>query len=690
MPKFITAALPYANGPIHIGHLVEYIQADIYVRFLKSLGNDVVFICADDAHGAPIEINAAKQGITPEQLVAKTYKEHKEDFDAFHVHFDNYYTTNSPENKAYSDKIFLELKNKGYIYQKEIELTYCPADARFLPDRYVKGECPNCAAQDQYGDVCEKCNTAYKTVDLKNPYCALCKTTPIRKKSRHYFFKVSAFSEKLEHWLTHHPHIQEEVKNFALSWIKKGLEDWDISRDGPYFGFKIPGEENMYYYVWLDAPIGYLASLANYAARNNLNPEDFFTGEGKMQHFIGKDIMYFHLLFWPAMLMGAGLNLPTQYHVHGFLTVGGEKMSKSRGTFLTAKEFLSISTPEFLRFYLASNLGSTVSDIDLNWNDYFDKINSELVSKVANYCYRVTSFCQEKFEGQLVLHIDEKTNALIEEQIKKAKESFEAINLREAVQHILEVASLGNRYFQEQQPWKTIATNKEEAHKATSYAVHIARQIAILLSPIAPLYCAELSKQLNMNSTKWSELSSTHEHKTISAPKIIITKIEDVPSTAKKVEPFSELYIKVGVIKSVEDHPKADKLYVLELDTGEKRQIVAGLRAHITKDELLGKHVLIICNLKPAMLRGIESQGMMLAADDGEKVVPLLAPNSAPGLVVSAGEINAITPPKEITFDEFKKVILTVKNNHAMYQHHALRTSTEDVQANIKDNAQIR
>src|SRR3989338_11313658 len=353
----ITSALPYANGPIHVGHLVEYIQTDIFVRFLRLTGRDVVYCCADDTHGTPIEVKSMDLGIKPEELIAKFSKEHQEDFNNFHISFDSYYSTNSKENKYLSDLFFERLKKKGLIYKKSIEVTYCEHCKRTLPDRYVKGKCPKCNAPDQYGDVCENCNAAYKTIDLIEPYCAICKNKPIRKSSTHYFFRLSKFSSKLEKWLNKNNNLQPEIRHFVLNWIKNGLEDWNISRDGPYFGFKIPGEEDKYYYVWLDAPIGYIASTENYCTKHDLKTEDYWNSKNaKIYHFIGKDIVYFHFLFWPAMLLGSGFSLPHDIVVHGFLTVNGEKMSKSRGTFFTAREFLQSYNAEYLRFYYASML----------------------------------------------------------------------------------------------------------------------------------------------------------------------------------------------------------------------------------------------------------------------------------------------------------------------------------------------
>jgi len=438
----VTSALPYANGPIHIGHLVEYIQVDIFVRFLRLIEEDVLFVCADDTHGAPIEIKASELKITPEQLITKVYDGHVKDFKDFLISFDNYHTTHSEENKHYSDLIFTRLKEKGFIYTKEIEVTYCEHCKRTLPDRYVKGKCPKCNAPDQYGDVCENCNAAYKTTDLIDPYCIICKNRPIRKTSKHYFFKLSKFSKKLESWIKKNKNLQPEIKNFVFSWIKNGLEDWNISRDGPYFGFKIPGEENKYYYVWLDAPIGYIASTDNYCKKHGLKTEDYWNNKSsRIYHFIGKDIIYFHFLFWPAMLLGAGFQLPYHIPVHGFLTVNGEKMSKSRGTFFTAREFLQKYSSEYLRFYYASLLGSKMSDIDLSFSDFGKKINNELAANLGNFCYRVLNFLNKNFEGEIKGIDNNKalTNE-IKKLVKRIESGYSSLNLNEALKGILHIS----------------------------------------------------------------------------------------------------------------------------------------------------------------------------------------------------------------------------------------------------------
>ena len=672
---FVTSALPYANGPIHIGHMVEYIQTDIFVRFLKLKKENVLYICADDAHGAPIEINAMKEGITPEELVKKYFEEHTKDFKDFSIDFDNFYTTNSPENKQYSDLFFAKLKEKGLIYQQEIQLTYCEYDKRFLPDRYVKGICPKCGSPDQYGDVCEKCNATYQPTDLIEPRCVICGHKPIRKTSRHYFFKLSLFSRKLKDWLTNHKEIQPEVKNFVLNWINAGLMDWCISRDGPYFGFKIPGETDKYYYVWLDAPIGYFASLANYASRHNIDVEEYLTGKNSdMIHSIGKDIIYFHLLFWPAMLMAADFNLPSKIMVHGFLTVNKEKMSKSRGTFLTARDYLNALNPEFLRFYYAGNLTNKLEDIDLDWMDFQEKINSELVSNIANFTYRVLSFCEENFEGKIIDGIVKKDKENIVEEILK---NYEKINYREALKGILHLSTLGNKYFQDNEPWKLIKEDRAKAHLVVSECVDIIKDLSILMHPIMPKFSMQIQEQLKLESVSLEDLYKPISTTKIQKPKILITKLESVVFE-KGRSLFEELNLKVGRVLEVSDHPNGEKLYILKIDIGEKRQLVAGLKPYYKKDELLNKNLIIVTNLKPAVLRGVESQGMLLAADDGKQVKILEAPDAKPGEEVFADELKA-EGKKQITFEEFMKIPISAENESAFYENKKLKTKNSRI-----------
>lgn len=683
----VTSALPYANGPLHCGHLVEYIQTDIFVRFLRLIEEDVLFVCADDTHGAPIEIKAAELGITPEKLIADVYKEHVIDFKDFLISFDNYYTTNSPENKHYSDLIFERLNKNGFIYTKDIEVTYCGHCKRTLPDRYVKGKCPRCHAPEQYGDVCENCNAAYKTIDLIEPYCAVCKNKPIRKTSKHYFFRLSKFSNKLGSWLKKNRNLQPEIKNFVFNWIKNGLEDWNISRDGPYFGFKIPGEEDKYYYVWLDAPIGYIASTENYCKRHGLKTEDYWNSKNcRIYHFIGKDIVYFHFLFWPAMLMGSGFELPHDIAVHGFLTVNGEKMSKSRGTFFTAREFLQSYNAEYLRFYYASLLSKRLSDIDLDFDELKEKINNELVANAGNFCYRVLSFLNKNFNGE-IRDIDNNRRLIseISKSIKNIEKNYYGLDFNEAVKGILHISSLGNKYFQENEPWKLVNDDREKVRRILGLSVNIAKNLCILLQPILPDFSLKLQEQLNLQNLKWGDLGFKLKNHKIGREGILIKKIEE---EAKKAE--FPLSLKVAKILDVKEHPNADKLYVINVDFGnEKCQLVAGLRQHYAIDELKNKKIIVITNLKHAKLRGIESQGMLLAGDDGKSLGVLTVNKSNPGdKAYFDGYENSA---KEIGFEDFLKIKMAVKDSKVYFDGRELKTSNETVRVEkVKDGAKVR
>ena len=684
----VTSALPYANGPIHLGHLVEYIQTDIFVRFLRSVGEDVIYVCADDTHGAPIEIKATELGITAQELIADVYKEHVQDFKDFSISFDNYYTTNSPENKHYSDLIFQRLNKKGLVYTKEIEVTFCEHCKRTLPDRYVKGKCPKCNSPDQYGDVCEHCNAAYKTVDLIEPYCTICKNKPSRKISKHYFFRLSRFSEKLESWLNKNKNIQTEIKNFVLSWIKNGLEDWNISRDGPYFGFKIPGEEDKYYYVWLDAPIGYIASTENYCKAHGLKTQDYWTNKkSRIFHFIGKDIIYFHFLFWPAILLGSGFNLPYDIAVHGFLTVNGEKMSKSRGTFYTAREFLKSYDAEHLRFYYASLLSKTMSDIDLSFDDFRKKVNNELAANIGNFCHRVFNFLNKNFDGEFKdIDYNKKLISEIEIKIKNIEKNYYKLSFNEAVKDILYISSLGNKYFQDSEPWKLINEDKGKTNRILGLCVNIIKNLGILIGPIMPRFSLDLQKQLNIKTAKWQDIDFELKNHRIGKESILVRRMQEKEETKKEFP----LNLKVAKIIEVKEHPNADKLYVLQIDLGnEKRQLVAGLKNHYSIDELKNKNIIVLTNLKYAKLRGIESQGMLLAGDDGANVSILNASKSNPGdKAYFDGFENSI---KEISFDEFLKIEMKVKDGKVYFSDKELKTDKEIVSAEkLKDGARVR
>ncbi len=711
----ITAALPYANGPIHIGHLLEYIQADVFVRALKLMGKDAIYICADDTHGTPIQINAMKQNISPEKLIEKYHIEHEKDFKAFNIKFDNFYTTNSEENKELVEHIFNEALKKGLIYKKKMKQLYCEHDKMFLPDRFVKGTCPVCGAENQYGDVCEVCGAVYKPTDLINPYCVLCGNKPIVKETENYFFKLSSLSEDLRKWLKDNRELQREVVNSIMNWLDKGLDDWCISRDKPYFGFKIPGTEDKYFYVWMDAPVGYIASTWNYCKKHGLNYEDYWKKPGsKIIHIIGKDIIYFHLLFWPALLMTSGFNLPYKEVVHGFVNINGEKMSKSRHTFITARDFLNSKiNPEFLRFYYASNLSKKLSDINIDFRDFKKRINNELIANIANFSYRTLSFINTHFDSEISDFNEQDYKNMISElnrHIEKAIKNYEDFEFRKAVKEILIVSDIGNKFFQENEPWKLIKTENQKAWQVVSLSANIVKNIAILLSPILPAFSDEMLKQLNLASEKvsFSNLNFDLKKHKINTANIVIKKLEDddfkglMPDVKgesvsgerehneQKEDKFSRVDLRVAVVKNVKDHPDADKLYILKIDFGnEERQLVAGLKSYYKPEELLGKHLVVVYNLKPAKLRGYESQGMLLAGDDGKNVIVLEAPNSEAGSSVFVDGIEK-KPKKKITVSEFFETKLTTKNKKAVYNGKPLRTDKEEISVDIVDNARIR
>ncbi|MBU0615983.1 MAG: methionine--tRNA ligase [Nanoarchaeota archaeon] len=668
LPKIIvTSALPYANGSIHVGHLVEYIQTDMFVRFLKLAGEEAVYCCADDTHGAPIAIKADELKIKPEELIGKFAKEHLEDFKSFHIEFDSYYSTNSPENKHFSDLIFGRLKDKGYIYTKEIETTFCEHCKRSLPDRYVKGKCPRCGAEDQYGDVCEKCNSAYSTVDLVEPYCTICKNAPVRKDSKHYFFKLSAFSEQLNKWLTENKKLQPEIVNYVRNWIKEGLQDWDISRDGPYFGFNIPGEKDKFYYVWLDAPIGYISSYTNYIGNDVIKGEEGWNSS-RIIHFIGKDIIYFHFLFWPAMLMASGFTLPETLVVHGFLTVNGEKMSKSRGTFFTAREFAQKYDPEHLRFYYAKVLSKKMSDIDLDFKDFQDSVNNELVSNIGNFCYRTLSFCNKYLDSKIGAIPKEKLIPEAEKLIENIHNAYFDANFNEAVKNILQLSTLGNKYFQANEPWKMIKEDKEKAGETITLCANLVKILSIVLKPILPEFSKRLQEQLGVKNLSWQDTKFNFKDTKINQAEILIDKLE-----IKEDETFP-LDLKVAKILSAEAHPEADKLVVLQVDLNtEKRQIVAGIKNYYELSDLIEKKIVIVSNLKHAKLRGIESQGMLLAGEEGKKVSLLLS-DAKVGSSLQFGTVKNNTA--QVSFDDFLKVKMTVKDSKVYWDEKELKSVT--------------
>jgi methionyl-tRNA synthetase len=509
----VTTALPYANGSIHLGHMVEHIQADIWVRLQKSLGHDVVFLCGDDAHGTPIMISAEKQHITPDQLVAKIHAEHQQDFADFNVSFDNFYTTHSPENKMMAETIYQRLYDRGDIEVRSISQLYDPVKNMFLPDRYVKGECPRCSAKDQYGDNCEACGATYSPAELKNPVSILSGETPVEKQSEHYFFNLANYQSLLQDWLKA-GHLQSAVSNKLLEWFADGLSPWDISRDSPYFGFEIPGAPGKYFYVWLDAPIGYMASFINLSERRkNLNFDHYWVDKNatELYHFVGKDIIYFHALFWPAMLDGSGHRMPTNVFAHGFLTINGQKMSKSRGTFITARHYLNHLNPDYLRYYFAAKLGNGIDDIDFNFDDFVQRVNSDLVGKVVNIASRCAGFITKNFAGKLAAQFE--NTELFSLAINQSDKIADLLTQREysqAIREIMAIADTANQYIAEQAPWELAKQPGQEARvqAVCTLGINLFKIIMTYLQPIVPALAVKARDFLNCDDLSWQTLNS--------------------------------------------------------------------------------------------------------------------------------------------------------------------------------------
>lgn len=664
----VTSALPYANGPIHIGHLVEYIQTDIWVRFLRMIGEDVIYICADDTHGTPIEIKAKQEGVTPEELITYYYKEHLEDFTSFDIRFDYYGSTHTEENKRWAEYIYRALKEGGYIEEREVELMYCEYDKRFLPDRYIRGVCPRCGAQEQYGDQCEVCNSTYEPLDLKEAKCAICGNKPIVKRSIHEFVKLIKFEPQLREWLNTPQRVHPTIKNYIMVWLNEGLKDWDITRDSPYFGFKVPGYEDKYFYVWLDAPIGYISNTERWCKLKGRDVEkDYWKDpEAQIYHFIGRDIVYFHTLFWPAMLMASGLTLPKAIFVHGFLTVEGQKMSKSRGTFITAKRYLKFFDPLYLRYYYASKLTGTPEDIDLSFVDFVNKINSELVNKIANLASRVVSFLNKKLES-FISEPEEEGYKLIEETLKKKdeiKRYYLELNYAKAMKEICDIAERANLYFQEKAPWDMLKVDKESARKICTTALNITRMLGVYLQPVIPSYSKKIREILNEDIEKeffWSDLDIVVKNKKINqfsllVERVDIERLEEMVEYNKGVErpltheetgkegkgrvvplppleeeisfeDFLKVDLRAAKIIDVTEVEGADKLLKLTLDLGElgRKEVFAGIKKSFPEPKkLIGKTIVMVANLKPRKFKFGVSHGMILAVGEDEDRLCLL------------------------------------------------------------------
>ncbi len=670
----VTSALPYANGPIHIGHLVEYIQTDIWVRFQRMHSDtECWYVCADDTHGTPIMLRAEKDGLTPEQLIERMHAEHLRDFTDFGVAFDNYYSTHSPENREFAETIYTRLRDKGHIARRVIEQAYDPVKQMFLPDRFIKGECPKCGAQDQYGDSCEVCGATYSPTELRNAVSVVSGVAPVKKESEHYFFKLGDFESTLREYLfpdiTATRHVQPEVANKLDEWFTAGLQDWDISRDAPYFGFEIPDAPGKYFYVWLDAPIGYMASFKNLCAKNKLNFDDFWgkNSKAELYHFIGKDILYFHALFWPAMLSGADYRLPTAVNAHGFLTVNGQKMSKSRGTFINARAWLNHLPAEYLRYYFAAKLGPRLEDIDLNLDDFAARINSNLVGKFVNIAARSAGFIEKQFGGKLAAscHRPELLEAL-QVKSKTISSHYENREFAEAVREIMALADTANAYVDEMKPWVLAkdAAQKDLLHQVCTTNINLFRLLTLYLKPVLPGLAAEAEKFLNIPSLAWSDTRSLllghpiHNYQHLAAridPKQVAALLEEskeslamteaAPTAANAIEPvkpeislddFGKLDLRIARIVAASFVEGADKLLQLTVDLGEgrTRNIFAGIRSAYDPKTLAGRLTVVVANLAPRKMKFGISEGMVLAAGPGGKDLFILSPDSGaqPGM----------------------------------------------------------
>ena len=527
----VTSALPYANGEIHLGYMLETIQTDIWVRFQKMMGNECHYVCADDAHGTPIMLKAKEMELEPETLIEQVKIRHQADLDDFHIDFSQYHSTHSEENREISELIYNRLNDAGYIKKRTISQAFDPEKEMFLPDRFIIGECPKCGADDQYGDNCEVCGATYSTTELKNARSVISGATPIEKDSEHYFFDLPQFEEELKDWIKA-GHLQEQVTNKLAEWFEQGLQQWDISRDKPYFGFKIPGTEDKYFYVWLDAPIGYMASFKKLCDNSELNFDDFFNKDSdtELYHFIGKDIIYFHALFWPATLMGSNFRTPSGVFAHGFLSVNGRKMSKSRGTFINARTYLENLDPEYLRYYYASKLTAKIDDIDLNLEDFKKRVNSDLVGKVVNIASRSASFVVEKYDKELSAKCIEKS--LYDEFVEVGSDiakHYEARNFSHAMRLIMKLADKANQYIDKKKPWQLakIEGNEKEVHEITSLAINLFKVLMTYLKPVLPEMAKRSEEFLNVDSLNWSDIESPLTNHKINKFKALMTRIED-------------------------------------------------------------------------------------------------------------------------------------------------------------------
>jgi methionyl-tRNA synthetase len=664
----VTSALPYANGPIHIGHMLEYVQTDIWARFQRLIGNECYYVCADDTHGTPIMLSANKQGITPEALIAKSHADHTKDFDAFHVAFDNFHSTHSEENKQFTESIYLALKKKGHIAKRTIDQLFDPEKEMFLPDRFVKGECPKCGSEDQYGDNCDVCSATYSPTELKNPVSAVSGATPVLKKSDHFFVKLQNFEAMLKDWLA--TGVSQQIANKLDEWLSVGLQEWDISRDAPYFGYEIPGEPGKYFYVWLDAPIGYMASFKNLCERTEgLDFDEFWKKDSttELYHFIGKDIINFHCLFWPSCLRAAEYRTPTGVFAHGFLTVNGTKMSKSKGTFIKASTYLEHFDAEYLRYYFFAKLSSKVDDFDLNLEDFVQRVNSDLVNKYVNIASRCAKLVQ-KSGGKL--HSQYGAPILLkqfQDEANTIQAYYENREFSKASKAIMALADKANVYIDEKAPW-TLAKNEATADEALlvcSMGINLFRILSVYLKPVLPKLIEDVEVFLNSGELTWQSIDTPLTEHTLNPFKPLMKRVDlkqvetmvassvEASETAKpkkekkkknkssddssikpeiQFEDFDKIDLRIAKIISAEHVEGADKLLKLKLDIGhdkgiKNKQVFAGIKSAYAPEDLVGKLTVMVANLAPKKMRFGMSEGMVLAAGPGGKDLWILNPD---------------------------------------------------------------
>ena len=668
MPRkiLITSALPYANGAIHLGHLLEHIQTDIWVRFQKMRGHDCFYICADDTHGTPIMLRAEAEGITPESLIARVHDEHLRDFTGFHINYDNYHSTHADENRELVDIVYLKLRDAGFIEKKTIAQYYDTSKEMFLPDRFIKGQCPKCGAQDQYGDNCEVCGATYTPTDLINPVSALSGTPPVHRESEHYFFKLSDCEAFLRTW-TRSGTLQREAANKLDEWFSAGLQNWDISRDAPYFGFEIPDAPNKYFYVWLDAPIGYMASFKHLARQQKIDFSAWWKADTdtELYHFIGKDILYFHALFWPAILEKAGYRTPSGIFAHGFLTVNGAKMSKSRGTFITAQSYLdSGMNPEWLRYYFAGKINGSMEDIDLSLADFIARVNSDLVGKYVNIASRTAGFISKHFDGKLAEQLpDSELLKTVQQAANTIANHYENRDYGHALREIMALADLANQYVNDHKPWEIAKQAGQEAllHEVCTVSINLFRLLTLYLKPVLPKLAADVEQFLNIAALCWADAETLLAAHTINHYQHLMTRVEqkqidtmlaaNLPDTSPvtaisntttpaalttaplsntiSIDDFSKIDLRVAKIINAEQVAGADKLIRLTLDigTGVTRNVFAGIKSAYDPAQLIGRMTVMVANLAPRQMKFGLSEGMVLAASGDTPGLYLLTPD---------------------------------------------------------------